>query len=36
MRAAVIAISTSKSAGQGEDVSGPKLGELLDRRRAAT
>ena len=29
MRAAVIAVSTSKSAGQGEDVSGPKLGDLL-------
>jgi molybdenum cofactor synthesis domain-containing protein len=30
MRAAVLAISTSKSAGQGEDVSGPKLRELLE------
>ena len=30
MRAAVIAISTSKSAGQGEDVSGPKLRQLLE------
>jgi molybdenum cofactor synthesis domain-containing protein len=29
MRAAVLAISTSKSAGEGEDVSGPKLRELL-------
>jgi molybdenum cofactor synthesis domain-containing protein len=29
VRAAVLAISTSKSAGQGEDVSGPKLRELL-------
>ena len=30
MRAAVIAISTSKSAGQGKDVSGPKLRKLLE------
>lgn len=30
MRAAVIAISTSKSAGHGEDVSGPKLRGLLE------
>ena len=29
-RAAVIAISTSKSAGEGVDESGPKLGELLE------
>ena len=31
MRAAVIAVSTSKSAGQGEDVSGPRLGSFLER-----
>lgn len=30
MKAAVLAISTSKSAGDGEDVSGPKLRELLE------
>jgi molybdopterin adenylyltransferase len=30
MRAAVITVSTSKSAGDGEDVSGPKLRELLE------
>jgi molybdopterin adenylyltransferase len=30
MRAAVVAISTSKSAGDGEDVSGPKLRGLLE------
>jgi len=29
MRAAVISVSTSRSAGGGEDVSGPKLGALL-------
>jgi molybdenum cofactor synthesis domain-containing protein len=30
IRAAVIAVSTSKSAGKGEDVSGPKLAKLLE------
>jgi molybdopterin adenylyltransferase len=30
MRAAVITVSTSKAAGRGEDVSGPKLRELLE------
>jgi molybdopterin adenylyltransferase len=30
-RAAVITISTSKARGDGEDLSGPKLGELLER-----
>jgi molybdenum cofactor synthesis domain-containing protein len=31
MRAAVITVSTSKSRGDGEDVSGPALGALLER-----
>lgn len=30
-RAAVLTISTSKSRGEGEDVSGPALGDLLER-----
>ena len=30
IRAAVVAVSTSKSAGDGEDVSGPKLRDLLE------
>jgi molybdopterin adenylyltransferase len=30
MRAAVVTVSTSKSAGDGEDVSGPKLRDLLE------
>jgi molybdenum cofactor synthesis domain-containing protein len=31
MRAAVITVSTSKAGGDGEDVSGPKLRDLLER-----
>jgi len=31
MRAAVITVSTSRSAGDGEDTAGPKLRELLER-----
>jgi molybdopterin adenylyltransferase len=30
MKAAVLAMSTSRSAGQGDDISGPKLRELLE------